>query len=85
MANTENQNWTTVIRPKTGWFDIDLRELWKYRDLVGMFVKRNFTVLYKIQMQLCRSDHSMIARMSDCFTMRYLSSSISISVPEYLE
>ena len=39
--------WTTVIRPRTGWFDIDLRELWRYRDLVGMFVKRNFTVLYK--------------------------------------
>ena len=39
--------WTTVIRPKTGWFDIDLHELWQYRDLIVMFVKRNFTVLYK--------------------------------------
>ena len=39
--------WTTVIRPKTGWFDIDLYELWQYRDLIVMFVKRNFTVLYK--------------------------------------
>lgn len=39
--------WTTVIRPKTGWFDLDLEELWQYRDLVVMFVKRNFTVLYK--------------------------------------
>jgi lipopolysaccharide transport system permease protein len=39
--------WTTVIRPKTGWFDINLQELWQYRDLVVMFVKRNFTVLYK--------------------------------------
>lgn len=39
--------WTTVIRPRTGWFDIDLKELWRYRDLVVMFVKRNFTVLYK--------------------------------------
>ena len=38
--------WTTVIRPKTGWFDIDLHELWQYRDLIVMFVKRNFTVLY---------------------------------------
>ena len=47
MANTQNENWTTVIRPKTGWFDIDLKELWQYRDLVWMFVKRNFTVLYK--------------------------------------
>ncbi len=33
--------WTTVIRPKTGWFDIDLQELWRYRDLIVMFVKRN--------------------------------------------
>ena len=39
--------WTTVIRPRSGWFDIDLQELWRYRDLIGMFVKRNFTVLYK--------------------------------------
>ncbi len=45
--NDPSTDWTTVIRPKTGWFDIDLQELWQYRDLVGMFVKRNFTVLYK--------------------------------------
>ncbi len=37
----------TVIRPRSGWFDIDLAELWRYRDLIVMFVKRNFTVLYK--------------------------------------
>ena len=42
-----DEGWTTVIRPKTGWFDIDLQELWRYRDLIIMFVKRNFTVLYK--------------------------------------
>ena len=42
-----DEGWTTVIRPKTGWFDIDLQELWRYRDLITMFVKRNFTVLYK--------------------------------------
>ena len=49
-----DEGWTTVIRPKTGWFDIDLQELWRYRDLIMMFVKRNFTVLYK-QTILCRS------------------------------
>lgn len=41
------KNWTTIIRPRTGWCDLDLHELWQYRDLVTMFVKRNFTVLYK--------------------------------------
>lgn len=35
------------IRPRTGWFDVDLEELWRYRDLIVMFVKRNFTVMYK--------------------------------------
>ena len=36
-----------VIEPKTGLFDIDLEELWKYRDLILLFVKRNFIAQYK--------------------------------------
>lgn len=47
MPQKNTSEWTTVIKPKTGWFDIDVNELWQYRDLVTMFVKRNFTVLYK--------------------------------------
>lgn len=47
MTNTNNQAWTTIIRPKSGWFDIDLQELYRYRDLIWMFVKRNFVVYYK--------------------------------------
>lgn len=41
------QKWTTVIKPKTGWFDIDVKNLWKYRDLVKLFVKRSFVSMYK--------------------------------------
>ena len=41
------KNWSTVIKPKTGWFDINLRELWQYRDLIVMFVQRNFESSYK--------------------------------------
>ena len=37
----------TVIMPKTGWFDIDLKEVWRYRDLISLFVKRNFVSKYK--------------------------------------
>lgn len=44
---TEEKNWDTVIKPKTGWFDIDLKGLFKYKDLIILFVKRNFTSLYK--------------------------------------
>ena len=45
--NPTEQTWTTVIKPRSGWFDIDLKELWQYRDLVTMFVKRSFTTMYK--------------------------------------
>ena len=39
--------WDTVIRPKRGWFDLDLKGLIRYRDLILLMVKRNFTVMYK--------------------------------------
>lgn len=39
--------WKTVIKPKTGWRDINLKELWEYRDLIYLFVKRNFATRYK--------------------------------------
>lgn len=38
---------TTVIKPQSGWFDFDLKELIRYRDLIFLFVKRNFTAYYK--------------------------------------
>ena len=43
----QGENWTTVIKPKTGWFDINLKELIQYKDLIVMFVKRDFKTLYK--------------------------------------
>lgn len=46
-ASSQNTPPLTVIKPRSGWFDIDLAELWRYRDLTVMFVKRNFAVLYK--------------------------------------
>ncbi|NTW87913.1 MAG: ABC transporter permease [Desulfobulbaceae bacterium] len=39
--------WDIVIKPKTGWFDINFAELWKYRDLISLFVKRDFVSIYK--------------------------------------
>lgn len=41
------KQWTTVIRPKTGWFDINLKELFHYKDLIKQFVSREYTTLYK--------------------------------------
>ncbi len=39
--------WTVTIRPHRRLLDIDLRELWEYRDLYWMYVKRDVTVAYK--------------------------------------
>lgn len=43
----EKQRWTMVIKPKSGWFDINLKEVFEYKDLVIMFVKRNIASYYK--------------------------------------
>ena len=43
----EEQKFTTVIKPKTGWFDLKLKEVYAYRDLIFLFVKRNFVSKYK--------------------------------------
>lgn len=43
----QQENWTTIIKPKTGWFDINLKELVQYKDLIAMFVKRDFKTMYK--------------------------------------
>lgn len=47
QKNDSGIHWTTRIRPKTGWFDLDLRDLWRYRDLIWTLIKRDFTLIYK--------------------------------------
>ena len=37
----------TLIRPKSGWFDLPIKELLRYKDLILLFVKRDFVSLYK--------------------------------------
>lgn len=39
--------YTTHIKSKTGWFDIDFKELYHYKDLIWLFFKRNYTTRYK--------------------------------------
>lgn len=41
------EHYTTHIKSKNGWFDINLRELYQYRDLVWLFFKRNYSTMYK--------------------------------------
>lgn len=40
-------NYTTHIKSKNGWFDVDLKELYRYKDLIFLFFKRNYSTRYK--------------------------------------
>ncbi len=41
------ENWTEIISPKRSILDINLKELWRYRDLIMLFVRRDFVSQYK--------------------------------------
>ncbi len=48
--NTEvipNYKWDIVIEPKANLFALNLKDVWKYRDLMFLFVKRDFIAQYK--------------------------------------
>jgi lipopolysaccharide transport system permease protein len=42
-----DESWDLEIKPQAHLLDINLREVWRYRDLLWMFVKRDFTAQYK--------------------------------------
>jgi lipopolysaccharide transport system permease protein len=41
------ENWTTVIKPKNKLFELNFKEIWQYRDLLSLFVKRDIITQYK--------------------------------------
>jgi lipopolysaccharide transport system permease protein len=45
--DTPNQEWKTEIRPSDKRVNLNFKEIWAYRDLIGLFVKRDFTSKYK--------------------------------------
>jgi lipopolysaccharide transport system permease protein len=42
-----NKTWDLVIEPRGSLFKLNLKELWQYRDLLGMYIKRDIVTLYK--------------------------------------
>lgn len=44
--NTE-QVWTEIIEPKGKWYDLKLSEVWQYRDLIQIFIRRDVVSVYK--------------------------------------
>ena len=43
----DDADWDLIIQPKARWFDLHLRDLWRYRDLVMLFVRRDFVSQFK--------------------------------------
>jgi lipopolysaccharide transport system permease protein len=43
----ENNEWDLVIKPKNKWYQIDLKAIWRYRDLLLLMVRRDFVAVYK--------------------------------------
>ena len=45
--SSQSQDWDLIIKGHTSLFDVRFDDLWRYRDLLGMFVKRDFVSFYK--------------------------------------
>ena len=45
--STNEQNWDLIIKPQRNLLDLRLGELWRYKDLVLLFVRRDFVSVYK--------------------------------------
>jgi lipopolysaccharide transport system permease protein len=41
------ESWDLRIGPRTKWLDLHLADVWRYRDLLWMFVRRDFVAVYK--------------------------------------
>jgi len=46
-TDTSFDEWDLVIEPQRSWWDLQLDELWRYRDLIWLFVWRDFVAYYK--------------------------------------
>ncbi|MFB9108006.1 ABC transporter permease [Flavobacterium gyeonganense] len=47
MNNTDNKDWLFEITPKNNFFSLNFKEIWQYRDLLFLFVKRDVITVYK--------------------------------------
>ena len=46
-SKIDSEGWDLVIHPTAPWWDLQLQDLWRYRDLMWMFVRRDFVSVYK--------------------------------------
>lgn len=46
-STSERQHWSLEIKPKVGLLSINFKEIWRYRDLIMLFVRRDLVSAYK--------------------------------------
>ena len=46
-GSSADEDWSEIIQPRTRLLDLGLRDVWRYRDLVMLFVRRDFVSTYK--------------------------------------
>ena len=44
---TTDEDWDLIITPRKKWWDLQLRDVWHYRDLIVLFVRRDFVSRFK--------------------------------------
>ena len=47
MQKKPIDSWDVIIKPVHGWFNINLKEIIQYLDLILLFVRRDFVIFYK--------------------------------------
>lgn len=47
LIDNETEHWDQVIEPRGKLLDLNLKEVWRYRDLLWLFVKRDFVAQFK--------------------------------------
>lgn len=47
MKREKEADWSLIIKPHQKLWSVDVGEIWRYRDLIQLFVKRNIVVQYK--------------------------------------
>ena len=47
MTTSKSKNWDLTITSNRGWFELNWGEIWQYRDLLKIYIRRNIIAQYK--------------------------------------
>ena len=47
LQSPVSEDWSLIIKPQGRWWELQLADVWHYRDLLWMFIRRDFVSVYK--------------------------------------